>query len=176
MSSRSMRPASHCATLAPSVAICDTAPVGRFELPCANGPGRWVRRSTKARANSKQSGPRREDYSPGMPQRSSEQACANPNLYTSQRDEYSLCTSKFESDMPSHAVGLTDGVEMRFPCRSAPPSQRRPAARTGRFNHPRNARHTGDPGGLRLYAVGAEECSPARGRTKEWNDRKTEMA
>ena len=25
---------------------------------------------------------------------------------TCQRDEFSLCTSKFESDMPSHAVGL----------------------------------------------------------------------
>jgi hypothetical protein len=25
-----------------------------------------------------------------------------------QRDEYSLCTSKFESDMPSHGVGLSD--------------------------------------------------------------------
>ena len=27
---------------------------------------------------------------------------------TCQRDEFSLCTSKFESDMPSHAVGLGD--------------------------------------------------------------------
>src|SRR5580692_5601120 len=27
---------------------------------------------------------------------------------TSQRDEFSLCTSKFESDHPSHAVGLAD--------------------------------------------------------------------
>src|ERR1700732_2207984 len=27
---------------------------------------------------------------------------------TCQRDEFSLCTSKFESDMASHAVGLTD--------------------------------------------------------------------
>jgi hypothetical protein len=25
-----------------------------------------------------------------------------------QRDEFSLCTSKFESDMPSHGVGLRD--------------------------------------------------------------------
>jgi hypothetical protein len=39
--------------------------LGRFELRCAKGPGRWVRRSTKARANSKQYSPRREDYSPG---------------------------------------------------------------------------------------------------------------
>jgi hypothetical protein len=38
-----------------------------------------VRRSTKARANSKQSSPRREDYFPGRMQRSA-QACANPNL------------------------------------------------------------------------------------------------
>src|SRR5580700_7107344 len=27
---------------------------------------------------------------------------------TCQRDEFSLCTSKFESDHPSHAVGLAD--------------------------------------------------------------------
>src|SRR5580692_2661648 len=27
---------------------------------------------------------------------------------TCQRDEFSLCTSKFESDHPSHADGLTD--------------------------------------------------------------------
>jgi hypothetical protein len=27
-----------------------------------------------------------------------------------QRDEYSLCTSKFESDMPSHGVGLSGGI------------------------------------------------------------------
>src|SRR5580692_9031517 len=27
---------------------------------------------------------------------------------TCQRDEFSLCTSKFESDMASHAVGLAD--------------------------------------------------------------------
>ena len=29
-----------------------------------------------------------------------------------QRDEFSLCTSKFVSDMPSHAVGVPDGERM----------------------------------------------------------------
>src|ERR1700731_1786025 len=32
---------------------------------------------------------------------------------TCQRDEFSLCTSKFESDHPSHAVGLTDVQKRR---------------------------------------------------------------
>jgi hypothetical protein len=32
---------------------------------------------------------------------------------TCQRDEFSLCTSKFESDMPSHAVGLRDVQKRR---------------------------------------------------------------
>ena len=32
---------------------------------------------------------------------------------TCQRDEFSLCTSKFESDHPSHAVGLADGTKSR---------------------------------------------------------------
>src|SRR5580704_12571903 len=33
---------------------------------------------------------------------------------TCQRDEFSLCTSKFESDHPSHAVGLADVPKCNF--------------------------------------------------------------
>src|SRR5580693_292148 len=47
------------------VAICDTAPLGRFELRCAKRTGRWVHRSTKARANSKQSSPIEKIILPG---------------------------------------------------------------------------------------------------------------
>jgi hypothetical protein len=70
---------------------------------------RWVRRSTKARANSKRSSlvekiilPRGPD---GLPRLSRIRKL--PNI---QRDEYSFCTSKFESDMPSHGVGLCSGM------------------------------------------------------------------
>jgi hypothetical protein len=72
----------------------------RFELRCAKGPGRWVRRSTKARANSKQSSPRGEDYSPGR-RNGLHRLAQIRTPAISQRDESSLCTSKFESDMPS---------------------------------------------------------------------------
>src|SRR5580704_11096685 len=94
-------------TLAPSVAICDTGPVGRFEFPCAKGLGRWVRRSTKARANSKQSSPVEKIISPegcnGLHRLAQIRTSA-----TSQRDEYSLCTSKFESDMPNRSRGCAE--------------------------------------------------------------------
>src|SRR6202049_1842587 len=64
---------------------------------------RWVRRSTKERANGKQSSPRREDYSPGR--RKGLHWLAQIRTFAiSQREEFSLCTSKFESDMPSHGV------------------------------------------------------------------------
>ena len=64
---------------------------------------RWVRRSTKERANGKQSSPRREDYSPGR--RKGLHWLAQIRTFAiSQREEFSLFTSKFESDMPSHGV------------------------------------------------------------------------
>src|SRR6202049_2475284 len=70
---------------------------------------RWVRRSTKERANGKQSSPRREDYSPGR--RKGLHWLAQIRTFAiSQREEFSLCTSKFESDMPSHGVGLCGGI------------------------------------------------------------------
>src|ERR1700738_2206382 len=39
---------------------------------------------------------------------------------TCQRDEFSLCTSKFESDHPSHAVGLADVLAAIAPHRTSP--------------------------------------------------------
>src|ERR1700680_3843759 len=64
---------------------------------------RWVRRSTKERANGKQSSPRREDYSPGR--RKGLHWLAQIRTFAiSQREEFSLCTSKFESDMPGQPV------------------------------------------------------------------------
>jgi hypothetical protein len=74
--------------------------------------GRSVRRSTKARANSRQSSPRREDYSPGRRNGLHRLAQIRTSAI-SQRDEYSLCTSKFESDMPSHLVGLCGARAVR---------------------------------------------------------------
>jgi hypothetical protein len=68
-----------------------------------------VRRSTKERANGKQSSPRREDYSPGR--RKGLHWLAQIRTFAiSQREEFSLCTSKFESDMPSHGVRLYGGI------------------------------------------------------------------
>ena len=76
---------------------------------------RWVRRSTKERANGKQSSPRREDYSPGR--RKGLHWLAQIRTFAiSQREEFSLCTSKFESDMPSHGVGLYGGIFQRGYC------------------------------------------------------------
>ena len=49
--------------------------------------------------------PPREDYSPLRPD-SLPPLPRIRKLPHVQRDEYSLCTSKFESDMPSHGVGL----------------------------------------------------------------------
>jgi hypothetical protein len=67
---------------------------------------RWVRRSTKERANGKQSSPRREDYSPGR-RKGLHRLAQIRTFAISQREEFSLFTSKFESDMPSHGVGLS---------------------------------------------------------------------
>src|ERR1700724_742425 len=55
----------------------------------------------------------REDYPPGRPRRS---GCVTQIRVraTCQRDEFSLCTSKFESDHPSHAVGLADVPKCNF--------------------------------------------------------------
>ena len=70
---------------------------------------RWVRRSTKERANGKQSSPRREDYSPGR-RKGLHRLAQIRTFAISQREEFSLFTSKFESDMPSHGVGLCSGI------------------------------------------------------------------
>jgi hypothetical protein len=73
---------------------------------------RWVRRSTKERANGRQSSPRREDYSPGR--RKGLHCLAQIRTFAiSQREEFSLCISKFESDMPSHGVSLSGGIFQR---------------------------------------------------------------
>jgi hypothetical protein len=68
---------------------------------------RWVHRSTKARANSKQSSLAEKIILLGRATVRIGVRKSEPLLF-SQRDEYSLCTSKFESDMPSHGVGLYD--------------------------------------------------------------------
>jgi hypothetical protein len=73
---------------------------------------RWVRRSTKERANGKQSSPRREDYSPGR-RKGLHRLAQIRTFAISQREEFSLFTSKFESDMPSHGVGLYRGIFRR---------------------------------------------------------------
>src|ERR1700719_4842430 len=54
---------------------------------------------------------------------------------TCQRDEFSLCTSKFESDHPSHAVGLADVLAAIAPHRtsSAFRRPRRPVFRVQSF-------------------------------------------
>jgi hypothetical protein len=78
---------------------------------------RWVRRSTKERANGKQSSPRREDYSPGR-RKGLHRLAQIRTFAISQREEFSLCTSKFESDMPSQGVGLNGGISRR--CGTAP--------------------------------------------------------
>jgi hypothetical protein len=81
---------------------------------------RWVRRSTKERANGKQSSPRREDYSPGR--RKGLRWLAQIRTFAiSQREEFSLCTSKFVSDMPGHAVDLCGGI---FRCAAPLPAHR----------------------------------------------------
>jgi hypothetical protein len=77
---------------------------------------RWVHRSTKARANSKRSSPRREDYSPGR--RNGPHWLAQIRTSAiSPRDEYSFCTSKFEcgggqapvaGPQPKDQINLTD--------------------------------------------------------------------
>ena len=54
------------------------------------------------------------------------------NRATCQRDEFSLCTSKFESDMPSHAVGLADLLAAIAPHRTS-----------SAFRRPLSARETG---------------------------------
>jgi hypothetical protein len=56
---------------------------------------RWVRRSTKERANGKQSSPRREDYSPGS-RKGLHRLAQIRTFAISQREEFSLCTSKFD--------------------------------------------------------------------------------
>ena len=61
---------------------------------------RWVRRSTKERANGKQSSPRRENYSPGR-RKGLHRLAQIRTFAISQREKFSLFTSKFESDMPN---------------------------------------------------------------------------
>src|ERR1700674_1716288 len=79
----------------------------RFELRCAKGPGPLGAPLDEGACEQQAIQPRREDYSP--------RTCNGPHRLAqirtfafSKRDEYSLRTSKFESDMPSHAVGLPD--------------------------------------------------------------------
>jgi hypothetical protein len=74
----------------------------RHPLRCLSP--RPLRSSNRGRCAAPRS-PRREDYSPGR--RKGLHWLAQIRTFAiSQRDEFSLCTSKFESDMPSHGVGL----------------------------------------------------------------------
>ena len=82
----------HCAILA-AVSQYATLPPEKIRTPMLKDLARWVRRSTKERANGKQSSPRREDYSPGR--RKGLHWLAQIRTFAiSQREEFSLFTSK----------------------------------------------------------------------------------
>src|SRR5580704_7903819 len=80
--------------------------VRRFELRCDAGPPLGAPPAIWA-AIRKQSGLAEKMILPGDRDRL---GCVTQIRVraTCQRDEFSLCTSKFESDHPSHAVGLAD--------------------------------------------------------------------
>src|ERR1700674_5619565 len=84
----------------------------RFELRCAKGPGPLGAPLDEGACEQQAIQPRREDYSSGTRNGPHRRAQIRTFAF-SQRDEYSLRTSKFESDMPSHGVGFTD-VSRRF--------------------------------------------------------------
>ena len=77
----------------------------RFELRCAKGLGPLGAPLDEGSCEQQAIQPRREDYSPGTRNGPHRRAQIRTFAF-SQRDEYSLRTSKFESDMPSHGVGL----------------------------------------------------------------------
>jgi hypothetical protein len=89
----------------PATVCIRYAPVIGFELRCAGAPieTRPCWEGTAGTHPPIQLG--REKYSPGIIRRSAP-VQINPRLPNVQRDDFSLFTSKFESDMLSHAVGL----------------------------------------------------------------------
>src|ERR1700693_2444448 len=79
----------------------------KFELRCAKGLGPLGAPLDEGACEQQAIQPRREDYSPGT--RNGPHRLSQIRTFAfSQRDKYSLRTSKFESDMPSHGVGLRD--------------------------------------------------------------------